>query len=317
MAFWRLRTLSMFAYMTALLLAIGALVSWLFQGSMFLGMGIMMVISVFMCLYSYFNSKKSALRANRARIITEDEEPRLYNAVRKVAALADAPMPEVGIVESPVPNAFATGRNPKNAAVVATRGLLTLLDDEELEGVLAHEMAHVMNRDILVMSVASIMATMITYVSNMILYMAMFSGNRENNNPLAIVAALAAHILMPIAALLIQLGISRNREYLADATGAGYIQNPRALASALARLDGYDIDTYMATKINNYRRTHQRDDNDPYSPTSSRSGDIYDCAHMWIHNPLKGRSFASLFSTHPEIEDRVRRLMEMHESGNY
>ena len=306
----------MFVYMTLLLMAIGALVSWLFRFNIYYGLGIMMVISILMCAFSYFNCKNAALRANHARIISEYEEPRLYGTVRKIADLASVPMPEVGIVESPVPNAFATGRNPKDAAVVATRGLLNLLNDQELEGVIAHEMAHVRNRDILVMSVASMMASMITYVSNMIIYLAMFSGDREDNNPLGMVAALAAHILMPIAAMLIQLGISRSREYLADATGAKIIGNPRALASALARLDGFDMSRYEQQKVNE-RRHGSRDDSDPYSPTSSRSGDIYDCAHMWIHNPLRGRSMASLFSTHPSIEDRIQRLMEMEKKGNF
>ena len=156
-------------------------------------------------------------------------------------------------------------------------------------------------------------ATMISYVSNMVLYMAVFSD--RDDNPLAVVGAILAHIFMPIAALLIQMGISRNREYLADATGAGFINNPRALASALARLDGFDINKYEQEAIMSRRRGN-RDDSDPYSPTSSRSGDIYDCAHMWIHNPLKGRSMASLFSTHPAIEERIRRLLEMDKKKN-
>ena len=313
MGFWRIRTFTMFIYMTLLLMAIGALVSYLFRFNIYTGLAIMFVISALLCSYSYFNCKRSALKANRARIISEFEEPRLYSTVRKVANLANVPMPEVGIVESPVPNAFATGRNPKDAAVVATRGLLDILNAEELEGVIAHEMAHVKNRDILVMSVASMMATMITYVSNMVLYMAIFSD--RDDNPLGAIAAVLAHILMPIAALLVQLGISRSREYLADATGAGFIDNPRARASALARLDGFDMSVYEQSKVNE-RRRGSRDDSDPYSPTSSRSGDIYDCAHMWIHNPLKGRSMASLFSTHPTIEDRIRRLMEMDAKKN-
>jgi heat shock protein HtpX len=313
MGFWRLRTLSMFIYMTILLMIIGAIVSALTRFNIYYSLGIMFVISAILCSFSYFNCKKMALKANRARIISEYEEPRLYSTVRKVANLANVPMPEVGIVESPVPNAFATGRKPSDAAVVATRGLLNLLNDEELEGVIAHEMAHVKNRDILVMSVASMMATMISYVSNMVLYMAIFSD--RDDNPLAVIGAILAHIFMPIAALLIQMGISRNREYLADATGAGFINNPRALASALARLDGFDISKYEQDAIMSRRRGN-RDDSDPYSPTSSRSGDIYDCAHMWIHNPLKGRSMASLFSTHPAIEERIRRLLEMDKKKN-
>ena len=313
--YW-IRTLGMFAVMTAMLMAVGAIVSWFFAGSFFIGMGVMLVISVLMSVFSYFKCKDMALKANKAHIITREQNPRLYSIVEKVAAQAEVPMPEVGVVYTPVPNAFATGRGPQDAAVVATIGLLDSLNDEELEGVIAHEMAHVRNRDILVMSVASMMASMITYVSNMIIYLAMFSGDREDNNPLGMVAALAAHILMPIAAMLIQLGISRSREYLADATGAKIIGNPRALASALARLDGFDMSRYEQQKVNE-RRHGSRDDSDPYSPTSSRSGDIYDCAHMWIHNPLKGRSMASLFSTHPSIEDRIQRLMEMEKKGNF
>ena len=316
MGLWRLKTLVMFTYMTLLLLVIGALVSWFFRFDMFIGLGIMFAFSMILCAYSYFNCKNAALRANNARIIQEYEEPRLYNTVKKVAELAGVPMPEVGIVETPVPNAFATGRKPSDAAVVATRGLLNMLDDDELAGVIAHEMAHVRNRDILVMTIASMMASMITYVSNMVVYMAMFSGNDRDNNGLAVVAALLAHLLMPIAAMLVQLGISRNREFLADATGARIIRNPRALARALARIGGFDMRAYEETRVREYRRGNRNDD-DPYNPTSRRSGDIYECAHMWISNPLKGRSMASLFSTHPDMEERIRRLNEMADKGDY
>ncbi|MGN1044401.1 MAG: M48 family metalloprotease [Candidatus Methanomethylophilaceae archaeon] len=316
MGLWRLKTLFMFTYMTLLLLIIGALVSWFFRFDMFIGLGVMMVFSLLLCTYSYFNCKKSALRANNARIIQEYEEPRLYNTVKKVAELAGVPMPEVGIVETPVPNAFATGRKPSDAAVVATRGLLNMLDDDELAGVIAHEMAHVRNRDILVMTIASMMASMITYVSNMLVYMAMFSGNDRDNNGLAVIGALLAHLLMPLAAMLVQLGISRNREFLADATGARIIHNPRALARALARIGGFDMKSYEEAKVMEYRRG-KRNDDDPYSPTSPKSGDIYECAHMWISNPLKGRSMASLFSTHPDMEERIRRLNEMADKGDY
>ena len=287
MAFWRLRTLSMFAYMTLLLMAVGALVSWLFRFNMMVGFGIMFGLSLFLCAFSYFNSKKAALKANHARIISEYEEPRLYSTVRKVANLANVPMPEVGIVESSVPNAFATGRNPSDAAVVATRGLLNLLTDEELEGVIAHEMAHVKNRDILVMSVASMMASMIAFVTRLAVWSAIFSD--DENGGISFALAILADITLPFAAILIQLGVSRSREYLADESGARLTGRPMALASALNKLE-----TGCTFKQNTYD-----------SPST---------AHVWISDPYgkKKRSFLkNLFTTHPSTADRIERLKKL------
>ena len=215
--------------------------------------------------------------------MTEAEEPRLYAIVRGVADKAGVPMPEVGVSEMYMPNAFATGRNPKDAAVVATRGLLNLLSDSELEGVIAHEMAHVKNRDILVMSIASTMAAVLSYLSRYAIWMVMASNNNRNAATYAI--AIALSITVPIAAMLVQLGVSRNREYLADETGARFTGNPRALASALRT-----IETGVGSPKNDYN-------NNSY-------------ADMWISNPVRSKKswFSKLFSTHPPMDDRIARL---------
>lgn len=311
---WVFRTLGMFTLLTLLLMAIGAVVCYLFRFNMMFGLGIMFVISFLMSFASYYMSKDMALKANKARLVSEAEEPRLYGIVRDVANKANVPMPEVGIVVTPVPNAFATGRNPQNAAVCATTGLLDTLSDEELEGVIAHEMAHVRNRDILVMSVASMVASMITYIAHIAYFAAIFAPNNNDNNGAGnIIVAVAMVILLPIAAMMIQMGVSRNREYLADKSGAEFTGNPRALANALRRISGVDTEKLYRTEA---QRRPQRSSpssgydsrNDPFA----RGGDsIYDCAHMWISNPLRGGGLSSLFSTHPPIEERIRRLEEM------
>ena len=313
---WVIRTLGTFAFLTALLLAVGAVVCYLFRFSMMIGLAVMFVISFVMCFISYFKSKEMALRVNKARIVQEYEEPRLYGIVRGVADKAGLPMPEVGIVTSPVPNAFATGRNPENAAVCATTGLLDTLSDDELEGVIAHEMAHVRNRDILVMSVASMVASMITYLAHIAYFAAIFAPSDDRNgNAGQLLAGVAMSILLPIAAMMVQLAVSRNREYLADRSGAEIINNPRALARALQKIGGVDPEAVYRTEAQRRRggapsRPSGSYDsrNDPFA----KGGDsIYDCAHMWISSPLRGGGMASLFSTHPPIEERIRRLNEM------
>ncbi len=259
-----------------------------------------------------------ALRANKARIITPEEEPRLYATVERVAKMAGIQTPEVGVVESYTPNAFATGRGPSDAAVVATRGLLNVLNDEELEGVIAHEMAHVKNRDILVMSIASMIASVISSVSQMIYWAAIFSSNDRDNGAAALVGIVAS-VLFPFAAMVIQLGISRNREYLADKTGAEFTGNPLGLANALRTISNplgssassqrhdYTLDDQMSRT----RTSSKRQQGDPFDTRQNSPGDIYDCAHMWISSPLKKGFFANLFSTHPPMEERIARLEEM------
>ncbi len=289
--YWRIRTAAMFVMMTGILVVIGSLVGTLFNNWM-LGFAVMLVVSIAFNLFSYFFSKNMALKSNRVRLVTREEEPRLYNIVESLAMRADLPMPEVGISEVPMPNAFATGRNPKNAAVVATRPLLNLLTDEELEGVMAHELSHVKNRDILVMSVASTMASIISFVTRMAVYSAIF--NSEDNNGMSLAIALLADVTMPIAAMLIQLGVSRNREYLADQSAGELTGNPMALARALT-----SIESGCSSRTNNY-------DNPSYE-------------NVWISNPFGQRKtgvLVSLFRTHPTTPDRIARLKALDEKIN-
>ncbi len=280
----------MFAAMTALLVVIGTLVGGYF-GYWLYGLVAMLVVSVLFNAFSYFFSKKLALSSNKVRLVTREEEPRLYYIVENLAMKAGLPMPEVGVSEMPMPNAFATGRNPKNAAVVATRQLLNLLSDEELEGVMAHELSHVKNRDILVMSVASTMASLVAYVTRMAVWAALLNG-RDNGANLLI--ALVADITLPIAAMLIQLGVSRNREYLADESGARLTGKPMALASALTR-----IESGCSARSNTY--------------------DNPSTANMWISNPFgqkKERKLVNIFRTHPSTADRIARLKKLDEEIN-
>jgi heat shock protein HtpX len=281
---WRLKTASMFIVMTLILLAVGFLLGWL-VGYTWIGLIIMVALAVIFNLYAYFFSKRSALRAHKVRIVTEAEDPRLHRIVRNIANKTGMPMPEVGVSDLPMPNAFATGRNPKNAAVVATRSLLSLLPDDELEGVMAHEMAHVKNRDILVMSVASTMAAVLSFTSRFAMWTMLMSGN--NRNGYAVIIAVVLSITVPIAALLVQLGVSRNREYLADETGAMITGNPRALARALK-----NIETGVSSPNNDYTNTSYAD--------------------MWISDPVRKKSlFKRMFSTHPSMEDRIARLNDL------
>ena len=290
---WRIKTASMFIVMSVILLAVGLAIGWIVEetygvtgiygiNGMWIGMTAMLALAVVFNMYAYFFSKKRALKANKVRIVTEAEEPRLYRIVRNVANKAGIPMPEVGVSEIPMPNAFATGRNPKNAAVVATRGILNMLQDDELEGVMAHEISHVKNRDILVMSVASTMAAVLSYLS--IFARIMIYSQRGNRNAAPLIIALVLSITVPIAGILVQLGVSRNREYLADETGAKITGNPRALARALR-----SIETGVSSSSSEYN-------NPSYS-------------NMWISNPLKKKGITSrLFSTHPPMDERIARL---------
>ncbi|MCQ2056127.1 MAG: M48 family metalloprotease [archaeon] len=245
---------------------------------------------------------------NHAKIINEQENPRLYKLVREVAERAEVPMPDVGLCISSQPNAFATGRNPSHAAVVVTSALLDLLPDDELKGVIAHEMSHIKNRDILIMSIASTLAMAISYVAHYLYWMAFVNSldrqKDDNNSTIILMAvAIATQILVPIAALIIQLGISRNREYLADETGAKIIDNPLALARALRHLD--DSIKRINSSISYHTKAYQSGTTPAFNPA-----DEYQSAHMWIANPLtgKGSIFSNLFSTHPPMEERIARL---------
>ena len=282
-----IRTTALFMVLTLIFVAIGWVLWYLLfddtMESLYLILGAFLILSVMLNMFSFFFSKKIVLRAHKVRIIKREDNPRLYGIVENIAMNAGLPMPQVGITDNPTPNAFATGRGPRNAAVVATSGLLNLLNDAELRGVMAHEMAHVKNRDILVMSVAATLAGAISILARFVIY----STYRSRNNA-AVLIAIAAYITIPFAAMLVQLAISRSREYKADEAGAKMISDPLSLARALDKLE-------------NGNRMRPMDNENPSS------------AHMWIANPFggKNRGGSSLFSTHPPIQERVSRLNKM------
>lgn len=250
------------------------------------GVIIAFIISLAMNFGSYWFSDKVVLSMYKAKEVSEEQAPDLHKMVKRLAANADLPMPKVYIVENQTPNAFATGRNPENGAVAVTTGILRVLNADELEGVLAHELAHIKNRDILISTIAATLVGTITFLARMAGFAMMFGGNDDEDGDA--ISSLVLMILSPIIAILIQMSISRAREYAADSTGSQINGNPRALASALNKL-----------ALGNQRAPMKNAD------TAS--------AHMFIVNPLKGKSFKSLFSTHPSTEERVKRLMEIAE----
>jgi len=269
-----LRTTILMAALGGLLVLIGAAIGGLKGASAFL------VIALLMNFVAYWFSDKIALASAGAKPISEQEAPQLYQMVRDLTTRADLPMPRLYLIPSDQPNAFATGRNPKHAAVAVTSGITKLLSEDELRGVISHELGHVRNRDILTQSVASAIGAMITWIA----YLLLWFGD-EDNSPLGLVANLALFLLAPIAATLIQLAISRQREYSADATGAQICGNPESLASALLRLE--EGAKAMPMQVNQATEP------------------------LYIVKPFAGGGIASLFSTHPPIEERVRRLRQM------
>jgi len=247
------------------------------------GMMIAFLFALVMNFGAYWFSDKIVLAMYRARQVTEAEAPELVSLVRSLSQRARLPMPKVWIVPSPAPNAFATGRNPQHAAVAVTEGLLQIMNRDQLEGVLAHELGHVTNRDTLISAVAATLAGVIMMLANMARWAAFFGGGRDDEDRGGgILGLLAMAILAPIAALLIQMAISRTREFVADATAARHTKKPLALASALERLQ------VAAERI-------------PLDANPATS-------HLFIVNPLSGKSLLRLFSTHPPVEERVKRL---------
>ncbi len=274
------KTFMLMAALTALFLVGGQLLA----GQQ--GMIIALVMALGLNFFAYWNSDKVALAMNRAKMVSQEEAPELHRIVENLASRAGLPKPKVYVVNNQTPNAFATGRNPEHAAVAVTTGLLQLMDRRELEAVLGHELGHIKNRDILISSIAAVMAGAISYLATMAQWAMIFGGrgghDDEGRNPLAMLVMM---IVAPLAATLIQMAISRSREYLADTQGAEICGDPKALASALQKLTTYNKQLPMQV-----------------NPAS---------AQMYIVNPLSKGMLVNLFSTHPPVEERVRRLMAM------
>jgi heat shock protein HtpX len=273
-----LKTALLLGLLTGFMILVG---DWLGgQRGMILALGLAAVMN----FVSYFFSDKIALMTYRAQPVTREQLPRAYEVVERITQRQGLPMPKIYVIPTESPNAFATGRNPSHASVAVTKGILTLLNDEELEGVLAHELGHVRNRDILISSIAATLAGAITILARMAAWGALFGGfgGRDREDRGGGLGALFMLILAPIAAMLIQLAVSRSREYAADATGAHFTGNPYALARALQKLDAYSKRVPMVA-----------------SPSS---------AHLFIVQPLLGMNLAGLFSTHPPIRKRIERL---------
>jgi heat shock protein HtpX len=274
-----MRTGLLLAALTGLFMAVGYLLGgqW--------GMVMAFIMAAGMNFFTYWNADKMVLRMHGARQVDRATAPEFYDLVAELAARGNLPMPKVYVMDNSQPNAFATGRNPENAAIAATTGLLQMLSREEIAGVMAHELAHVRNRDTLLMTVTATIAGAISMLANFAMF---FGGRSDRNNPLGPFGTIALMIMAPLAAMLVQMAISRGREYGADRGGAQLSGNPAALASALAKMAN------AAHRIPNY-------------PAEANPA----TAHLFIVNPLSGQRMDNLFSTHPATENRIAALQAM------
>ena len=275
-----MKTTLFLALLTGLFVAVGGLLGG--ESGMVMAFGLALVMN----FVSYWFSDKIVLKMYGAKPLAEGDAPVVHRIVRNLATKASIPMPKLYILPSAAPNAFATGRNPQHAAVAVTDGIMRIMDERELEGVLAHELSHVLNRDILISTVAATIAGAISMLANMAQWGLMFGGSRDEEgrgtNPIALILTI---ILAPLAAMVIQMAVSRSREYQADASGARLTRNPEGLASALGKLDQASRVVHMNA-----------------NPAT---------AHLFIVNPLTGRSLMNLFMTHPPIQERIARLRSM------
>ncbi len=281
-----IKTTFLLTCLTLLLVAMGSAIGG--QSGMFIAFA----LACGMNFFSYWYSDKIILKMYKAREVSETENPAFYGMVRRLAQQANMPMPKVYIIPSDGPNAFATGRNPQNAAVAATEGIMRMLSAEELEGVMAHELAHVQNRDTLISTIAATFAGAISMLGSMLQWAAIFGTGRDEEEGGSLAGSLALAFIAPMAAMLIQMAISRSREFVADASGARICGNPLALANALRKLQ-QGASVVPMTEA---------------TPTTS---------HLFIVNPLTGRSMMKLFSTHPPMEERISRLEAMTFSSSY
>lgn len=275
-----IKTVMLMVLMAVIMMLIGGLVGGR------TGLTIMLFFSIAMNIYSYWCSDSLVLRWSGAQEVTREQAPQLYDLVEKLASRAGLPMPRVCIIDADEPNAFATGRNPEHAAVAVTTGIMRVLDYNEISGVLAHELAHVKNRDILTSTIASMMATVISYAAQFFMF---FGGSSDDDDSVNPIAAIAMMILAPIAAMLIQMAISRSREYEADHDGGEICGNPNYLADGLEKIE--------------YYVTHSPETLPDAKPAT---------ANMYIVNPFEGtgKALTKLFSTHPDTADRIARLRE-------
>ena len=275
-----IKTVMLMVLMAVIMMLIGGLVGGR------TGLTVMLFFSIAMNIYSYWCSDSLVLRWSGAQEVTREQAPQLYDLVEKLASRAGLPMPRVCIIDADEPNAFATGRNPEHAAVAVTTGIMRVLDYNEISGVLAHELAHVKNRDILTSTIASMMATVSSYAAQFFMF---FGGSRDDDEGVNPVAAIAMMILAPIAAMLIQMAISRSREYEADHDGGEICGNPNYLADGLEKIE--------------YYVTHSPETLPDAKPAT---------ANMYIVNPFEGtgKALTKLFSTHPDTADRIARLRE-------
>ena len=282
---------ALFFILTALLMVIGYAVGWYFFNDPIPFLGIALALSAVINFISYYYSDSIVLRMSKAKIIREGDNPNLFKAVRNVAQKANIPMPKVGIVDSPQPNAFATGRGPNKAVVCATSSILQTLTPDELEAVIGHEIGHVVHRDVLMSSIAATLAGAISYIGQMAMWSMWFGGGGRNRNSGGSALALLAIFLVPLGATFVRLGISRDDEYNADEYGAKLTRNPGGLVTALEKISQKSQTRPIAT-------------NTAKAPSPAT-------ASLWIVNPFRGSSLVEMFSTHPSLAHRVERLRKI------